>query len=529
MSASYVSRDPDVHLNKYTNAHISARTRKIRLAFYASVFIGSVVGGFSVGSARVACAGSFTDFQAQTESSGRFGLNTGSGYLGAYQMSKGALIDTGYMTSDGGWTGKNGASSQDAYLSCNSCQTDSAESYDRQVWSQLSSNGTSNLVGTTKNGVTMNESSILECGYVLGAGNCHEYLTSNGNYSSQLQQALNGNPTIDNIMAKASAADTSAITGKNTAVDNSAMANGSGTISGGSAAAQMMTYCAKEVQQLMAQAGQQEVNRRTALANSGGTGYTLMDGNGILDDAGPNGTGRGGILSPNALKQYGYEARTCLQNALDSITGIGSFFEKPDLSSLISQVINQACSQVTSQLQSFASPLYNKIGELNSDAYIGGGGWFPGMQLGTLNVGSGYSGSNGCSNGACQFSFSSLLNNDPSWYKTGGSGFSSGMQGYSNPASALKTNSTVNIFGVEGGETGAGVTTNVGSSYASSGSSYASSGSSKAGSSSSGGVPSNPYMDYNSYTTGADAEAQAQQRMQDALDAQDANLVNNGQ
>lgn len=404
----------------------------------------------SFGCSTVALASSFDDFQLNTESSGRFGIDTHTGYIGAYQMGDAALQTVGYQDSHGNWTGKNGATSKAAYLACNACQTDSAISYDKAVWSSLQSNGTANLVGTTKNGVVMNESSIEECGYVLGPGGCHEYLTSDGNYSAGLQRSLEKNPTIDSIMAKASQVDASAVTGKFTSVDNAAAAaKAGGTISGGSAAAQIATFCAKEVQELMAQAGEQEVSRRTALANSGKTGYTLMDGNGILDDAGVDGTGRGGILSASALKQYGYEARTCMQNALDSISGVSSFFNKPDIAGLINQAINQACGMATSQLQNFASPLYNKVSELNNYAYVGGGGYMPGMQLGSLNVGTGGGGTTGCSNGVCQFSLSSLVNNDSSWYK--GSDSQESSDG-STSGSDLTPSTSVNIFGIEGSQ-----------------------------------------------------------------------------
>lgn len=415
---------------------------KLRTAFLAI--------SLSVGCSEIALAGSFDDFQLQTESSGRFGINTGTGYIGAYQMGNAALQTTGYKDSRGNWTGKNGATSQAAYLSCNACQTDSAISYDRHVWSALQSNGAANLVGTNKNGVVMNESSIEECGYVLGPGGCHEYLTSSpGSYSPGLQRALAKNPTIDSIMAKASQVDASGVTGHFTKVDNAAAAAAAkdGAISGGAAAAQIATFCAKEVQELMAQAGEQEVARRTALANSGKTGYTLMDGNGILEDAGVDGKGKGGILSKNALKQYGYEARTCLQNALDSISGVGSFFNKPDIASLVNQAINQACGMAMSQMQNFASPLYNKVSELNNYAYVGGGGYMPGMQLGSLSVGSGGGGTNGCSNGTCQFSLGSLINNDSSWYKGGDSG--GNASGFGASPDDVEPANSVNIFGNE--------------------------------------------------------------------------------
>jgi len=349
------------------------------------------------------------------EGSDAWSTNTGNGAYGAFQQRKPALVDIGYMNKDGSWNAQaSGVASLQDYLNCSTCQIKGETSYLQKNWSYLQSSGATDYIGKTDSqGLVYNESALLECASYFGASGCKSYIS--GNYTDAVKAAMAANPHIEADIAAASETNSSAITGGNTQVNNSALAQG-GTVSANAAAAEMMTYCAKEIQQLMQQAGEQEVDRQTALASSKEFGYTLMDGNGILDDAGANGTGGKGF---GGLSTLGYSVRSCLDNLLSSISGIGAFFQKPDLSGLLSQAINQACSMAQSQLSNTMQPLYNKVSELNNDAYVGGGGWMPGMQLGSAYISQGGSTTTGCSGGTCSVSVASLgslLNNDSSWY-----------------------------------------------------------------------------------------------------------------
>ncbi len=372
-----------------------------------------------------------------------WGANTGNQHYGAFQQGHRALHQIGYENSDGSWNAaKSGASSLNEYLTCSSCQIKGEESYLADNWRQAQSNGLvkSYLGQTGADGNVYNESAILECTNYFGASGCKNYIA--GNYD-KVSQAMANNPHIAADIAKASATDSSAITGGNTQVDNSANAAG-GTVSAATATAQMMTYCAKEVQELMNAAGAQEVDRQTQLAGSKDFGFTLMDGNGIADDAN---SGDGGF---DGLSRVGYAAKSCLSNLLSQVSGLSMFFTKPDLSSLLSQAVNAACSAMQSQLSQTMSPLYEKVGDLNNMGYVGGGGFMPGMQLFNANMGQGGSGSLiNINNGGKTTSignFQSLMNGDSSWYMNSSGDGSDKVYDYSSSSSSVLGGSGFNPF-----------------------------------------------------------------------------------
>lgn len=47
------------------------------------------------------------------------------------------------------------------------------------------------------------------------------------------------------------------------------------------------------------------------------------------------------------------------------------------------------CSRVQSQFSELLQPAYNLVSDVDSDSYIGGGGYLPGMQIGYVNMGTG--------------------------------------------------------------------------------------------------------------------------------------------
>lgn len=388
----------------------------------------------------IASAKDYFDIVGQMESNGNYATNTGNGAYGKYQFRKQTLTDLGYMK-NGQWTGKNGLTSMDSFLSCSTCQDKAALEYGKSSWNTLNSNQTVNnyLGKTTSSGVVLNESALLECAHYFGPTGCKTYL--DGCNTTSCQAALAKNPHIENNMAKASEGDSSAITGgTNLVVDNSALAAG-GKMSSSVALGQIASYCAKEVQALLNTAGEQAINNQVTLAGNSETGYTLMNGQGLLDDALKNGGGIGNLggnddnnvssLLGGTLSNAGYRTASCLDNMMNSITSIGGVFSNIDLNSVLSQLQNQACSKMQNQFSSIVQPIQSEISNLNGNLQVGGGGFLPGMQIGSV----------GLSNSGSGNTFRSLLENNSDWYKNNANSLGNDLNFKVSP------NSGANLFG----------------------------------------------------------------------------------
>jgi hypothetical protein len=92
-----------------------------------------------------------TDLQEilkQLESSGRYGIQKGK-YLGAYQMGPGALQDTGYIRSDGSWTGKHGIDSAKDFLNNPRAQDVAQTEWFNVLGDRIRRRGTDDYIGTT--------------------------------------------------------------------------------------------------------------------------------------------------------------------------------------------------------------------------------------------------------------------------------------------------------------------------------------------------------------------------------------------
>ena len=337
---------------------------------------------------------------AGIESGGDYTATNGKA-LGAYQFNTIALKDIGYKV-NGQWTASSGVTSDQEFLNCQACQVKAENVYLNKEWSYENSSGmVSKYLGTTgSNGITYNQSALLECGYQMGTTGCSDYL-ANGNSctNTYCQSVLAQNPHFVNDIAKASESDSSAITGGNLSVDNSSLAKG-GTISNGTATAAMDSYCAAEVNKMLQQAGSSAVDNATTLAANSGTGFTLMNGKGILDDSLANGGGIGNLggssddssisdMLGGSLTGAGYEAASCLDNMLGELTSFSGGFSNFSLSSLLQQAASMVCSRVQSQFSELLQPAYNLVSDVDSDSYIGGGGYLPGMQIGYVNMGTG--------------------------------------------------------------------------------------------------------------------------------------------
>ena len=74
---------------------------------------------------------------AQRESSmNQYAVNQG-GYAGLYQMGSLALQDAGYKNASGGWTGKDGITSQAGYLADAQAQTNAVTAYYAKAWNTI--------------------------------------------------------------------------------------------------------------------------------------------------------------------------------------------------------------------------------------------------------------------------------------------------------------------------------------------------------------------------------------------------------
>lgn len=117
---------------------------------------------------------------AYRESGNRSWIVNRYGYMGLYQMGRAALVDAGYMTSSGQWTGKNGATSQAAFLASPTIQTAAINDYNRVQWGYITRMGLDRYVGQTIGGVQITESGLLAGAHLLGAGNLATFLRSDG-------------------------------------------------------------------------------------------------------------------------------------------------------------------------------------------------------------------------------------------------------------------------------------------------------------------------------------------------------------
>lgn len=107
---------------------------------------------------------------AQKESSmNQYAVNQG-GYAGLYQMGSLALQDAGYKNASGGWTGKDGITSQAGYLADAQAQTNAVTAYYAKAWNTIKYFGLDSYVGQTVNGVQITESGLLAGYHLLGIG-----------------------------------------------------------------------------------------------------------------------------------------------------------------------------------------------------------------------------------------------------------------------------------------------------------------------------------------------------------------------
>lgn len=382
-------------------------TRKSLMALMAVVLMFTAGIGMATGSLLTEIA------QLETGGeSNQYATNTGNGAYGAFQQRTPALEDIGYENADGSWNASaSGVASLQDYLNCSSCQIAGETKLLQNDWSYLEANGSvSSYLGKTgADGVVYNESALLECAQQLGASGCKTYLeTGTCTYCST-------NPHLAEDIAAASETDSSAITGTYTAVDNSAIA--SGEVSSGTALAQMESYCAPQVAELLKAMGRQKIDNATTMASTQALGYSLMNGEGVLSSTGTSGTYG---LNTSGLSSTLFSKATCLDNLLSGL-GLSGIFTPPSLSQLASALENAACSALQSEVSEMEQPVVSTLGEIDSSVSSAGGmGFFPGMSMASMtgmnfNLGTSSTGSSGLTVGSSSYNLQSVLNNNSAW------------------------------------------------------------------------------------------------------------------
>ena len=131
----------------------------------------------------------FLDALAKSESGGRYNIENWAHYLGKYQMGEGALVDSGYFKSignpldnvySGSWTGKNGATSKNVFLTTPKIQESAIRDYMKVQWRYLNNNGSTSYIGLTINGIKITPSGLLGASHLVGQGSVKTYLKTNG-------------------------------------------------------------------------------------------------------------------------------------------------------------------------------------------------------------------------------------------------------------------------------------------------------------------------------------------------------------
>jgi len=340
--------------------------------------------------------------------------------IGAFQQKYAALEDIGYYE-NGSFTAASGVSSLAAYEQCSSCQVAAETAILKKDWSYLESNGTvSTYMGSNQDGITWNESALIECAQQLGATGCKNYLETGVNNS--------GNPHLLADIAAASETDSSAITGEaTTAVDNYGAITSDAQISSGTAEASILSYCSKQIAALISEMARSNVNNAALIAENGATGFTMSDGSGVVSSL----TSSGGSTLTSDTGTGTFLKNSCLTNLFSNLLP-SAIFQLPSLSSILSQIENAACNAMNSEVTTLVQPVSDTLGTVSSDidstqstllaSSLGGGGFFPGLSLGYLGFTGGSSDSSSSSSGlsytsnasssnfSLNFSASSLLN-----------------------------------------------------------------------------------------------------------------------
>jgi hypothetical protein len=241
------------------------------------------------------------------------------------------------------------------------------------------------------------------------------------------------------------------------------------------------SYCSQQVQALLATNASQQIDARTAIAGSGQTGYTLMNGQGVMNAAGLSSLfGNTGSSSSSSSSGSitgtmtgGYMKMSCIDRLFNG--GPSLIFNPPNLSSILNMLQNLVCAEANQMFSQLMQPISQALGQasaMGGSSMLGGGGFFPGLSLASLGGGinSGVNNGGGISIGIAGVgqvgtsSTTSILSGDGSFFAqplpsgnagcqfpglfAGGSSYCAGTTGTASSSSSSTNNST--MFGNPG-------------------------------------------------------------------------------
>lgn len=416
---------------------MTSKKKLLRKLIGGSILIIALSTSFN---AMAQSAGTWISDLASQESNNNFSqVNPASTAIGGYQMTEAALVATGYATYNGPvtaadqngsdanltFTGKNGINSVQDFLNNPQVQTQAATQYAADTWSTLNSNGVVNsYLGQTVAGQTLNQSALLSGAYVLGPTGLKEYLqnggqvytTANGYPCASGSSGCSYNAALTAVAQKrisdGSQYNSSSITGADATV-----AASQGTLPPGSATPSTVgqLYCAPQVAQMLQGGSTAFVQEQQALAASPQTGFTFLNGNSLYQAGGIAG---GASSIGGSTGSYG--EFSCLKNLLGGNLGI--IFSPPNLSQILSGLVNEVCSAGQSMITQALSPITQN---LYQTANIGG--FFPGISV-PVSAGLSTSFNSGGNTGV---SFSDGEGGSTSWYPLSNSTGTTGYGGQS--------------------------------------------------------------------------------------------------
>jgi hypothetical protein len=273
--------------------------------------------------------------------------NANSTAAGEYQDTQAALAAAGILTinspptaaaygADADWSNVTflpnsyGITSEASFLAASpATQTAIETSYLSNTWSQDESLGLTSYEGANVNGQVMNQSAILGCSELLGAGGCQTYLATGSAGSPALTA------TAEADISQDSQADSSMITGSATTT----VAQSQASVAPGNAnGAGYAMYCNSAASTALNTVAQATVQNSVNLASSPTTGFSLVNGS--------------SILKPSA---GAYSEFSCLNNLFNQ--GLNILFSPPNLSAILNALIQAACTEAESYITQALAPL----------------------------------------------------------------------------------------------------------------------------------------------------------------------------
>lgn len=377
--------------------------------------------------ALIPLEGGGAGFQAQ---------NPNTNALGAFQLTPVALQDIGWQDSSGNWTPAAkaaGVSSTSDFLNNPQAQVAADNAYNQNNLNYLGSTYTQRM-GTTDigSGATLTQGNMAYCAEALGASGCQQYLST----GQVPQQDLAENPQWANggfqqnmaQMGNTSLGDTS-----NVNVSTISTVNSDGTVT--STTTVNGVFCDPAILQAALQGGQNMANNWTTLAESPGTGYSMLGGQSVLQAAGllsPSSPGYvaqnpafANSLAPGQSLPFGganFAMASCLNSLMGS--GLNLIFSPMGLQEILNAILAAACGMAMELFTTVTEPInqtvYNSFSlngilppQMNMGSVVSGGGMFlsPGAASGTgnlININGGQYGNY-------------ALNPSTGWYQQGGS------------------------------------------------------------------------------------------------------------